>query len=284
MRPEAALALSAALAALWNSAAEARFAPPVDKPIRQIVTEERRNGAQVQQFTIERRLTFRAMPAGYVLELVTEQIGDRRQVATAMFAAGMAGLVGRTLRYQMNADGIVTGIDDQAAIWAAICDSIDRMAQGAPALRTRRKSSTRSMSATLRALPPARQRAMLTSIVASIIAGPLAEKEPGDDRTVSAPGQSPAGLAMLLAGRERVRQSPDALGQTIVETDMEGDFRPPPGTSLPPAHITLRAQQRVDRATGLIVDHQQSRVTTIEGDQNAQSISTTRMQLKPTVF
>ncbi len=284
MRLSVALALSAALASLWDCGAQARFAPPVGKAIRQIVTEERRNGAQVERFTVERRLTFLATPSGYVLELLTENIGDPGSATGAMFAAGMAGLRGKAIRYHMDHDGHVIGIDDEEAVWTAICDGIDAMAQGSSALQRRRDATVRQMSAVMRSLPPARRRAMFTSLVASIVAGPLADKEPGAERPVAAPGQSLSGVSASLTGREHVRLSPDTPGQSIIDTEIEGDVRAPGEASGPAAHVHITIQQRIDRTTGLIVDHQQTRVTTVQNGQNLRSISKTTMRLDPTVF
>ncbi|OYW27451.1 MAG: hypothetical protein B7Z51_08950, partial [Methyloversatilis sp. 12-65-5] len=95
------------IAALMQGAATARLAPVTGKPYRLIIIEERRDDRATQRFTSERRLVFHTLAAGTALDLTITTSTVPPGGSRAMFAAAMAGLKGRTVRFLLDADGQV---------------------------------------------------------------------------------------------------------------------------------------------------------------------------------
>ena len=266
------------IAALWPGAATARLTPVIGKPYRLILVEERRDDRGVQRFVSERRLVFQALATGIALDLTITSNTAPQGGPGAMFAAAMSGLKGRTIRFLLDADGQVTGIDDEDAVWSALCDAIDRAADATVTGSPARDRAARSMAAAFRSLPADRRRAMLTSMATPALAGSLASQQRERDVAISLPARSPTGATAMLPGREMVRLVGD---RTIIITTMaEGDVAAPDAASVGTAHIKVSITRMIDQSAGLMLESREERETTIGQGADARrssSVSTSRL-------
>lgn len=231
---------------LLPGAAQARFLPPENRPLRQILTEERDEPGRAQRFVSERELRFARTESGYRVTLTIIRADPSGSDAGAMFAAGIAGLKGQPIMFALDREGTVLGIEDETAVWQRFCDAIAAMATGTTPTDIRRKATLAAMAATLRAAPAAQRRSMLGSMIASIVAGPLADRRPGT-QPVTLPARAPDGAQTALPGRETVTIADGAL---VIDTEAEGAL---PGRS-DGARLTLSQRQRIDAARGLVLE------------------------------
>lgn len=256
----------------------ARLAPVVGKPYRLVLIEERRDDRGTQRFTSERRLVFHALAGGIALDLTMTSNTAQPGGPGAMFAAAMAGLKGRTIRFLLDQDGRVTGIDDEEAVWNALCAAVDRAADATVAGSPARDRTARSMAAAFRSLPADRRRAMLTSMAAPALAGRLATRQPERDAAIALPARSPAGTTAMLPGKETVRLVDDRT--IIITTTAEGDVTAPDAARPATAHIKVSIMRTIDRSAGLVLESREERETTIGSGadlRRSTSVSTTRL-------
>lgn len=266
------------IAALWPGAATARLTPVIGKPYRLILVEERRDDRGVQRFVSERRLVFQALATGIALDLTITSNTAPQGGPGAMFAAAMSGLKDRTIRFLLDADGQVTGIDDEDAVWSALCDAIDRAADATVTGSPARDRAARSMAAAFRSPPADRRRAMLTSMATPALAGSLANRQPQHHAEITLPARSPAGTTAMLSGTETVQLIDDR--RMTITTTAEGDVAAPDPAGPPTAHIRVSITRTIDRSAGLVLESREERETTIGQGADVRrstSISTSRL-------
>lgn len=274
-RADVIVALAVVALVLVPGAAQGRFLPPENRPLCQILIEERDEPARGQRFVTERELTFARTESGYRATITIIRADPGGSDAGAMFAAGMAGLKGQPIVFALDRDGAVLGIDDETAVWLRFCDAIAAMATGTTPTDLRRKATLAAMAATLRAAPAAQRRSMLGSMIASIVAGPLADRRPGT-QPVTLPARAPDGAQTTLAGRETVTLTGGALE---IDTEAEGAL---PGRG-DGARLTLSQRQRIDAARGLVLEARivrDSVIGTGEAARRTRSVSTSMISFK----
>lgn len=251
-----ALRLSPSLAAfpfaLAASTADARFLPPEGQALRQILTEERIEARGNQRYVSEREIIFTRTPDGYRAEVTIVSESHAADDAGAMFGAGLAALKGLTIRFELDRNGTIVAIADEDALWGRFCDAIEGMARGKRPLDAQRTRNVEALVAPFRTMPPARRRALLGSMITGIIAGPLADRQPGT-QAITLPARDAKGVVISLPGKESVTLGDGAL---TIESTAEGDLSAT-------AHLVVIRRQRVDAARGLILETRTQRDTII---------------------
>lgn len=243
-------------ALLWSSAATAAFRPVTDRPYRYETVETRTADGVTRRFHASRTVVFRRTDAGYdvtvTLDAVDEQAGG--DVGT-MFRAATGALLNRPLRYHLDTNGAIVHVEDADAAIALIAGAIERVSA-----QRERRGDARVLASPLRTLPPERKAAMLRSILTPLIAGPAADRTPGQ-RPVTLPSRPPLAPGTALFGVETL--SRDASGIVTIKVQASGgvDTAPPPEThgsdlAAPVAtpSATIRTIRNVNPATGLVID------------------------------
>jgi len=172
-----------------------------------------------------------------------------------MFLAATGALLHRPLRYRLDAGGAVLGIADVDTSIAPIAKAIERMTA-----HRDRNGDARILASPLRTLPPERKAAMLRSILTPLIAGPSADRTPGQ-RPVTVPSRPPLAPGTALTGIETTSRS--AAG--IVTIDVRAGGRvdataspEAPGHAIAMPARTLTATihtiRNIDPASGLLLD------------------------------
>lgn len=270
--------LALGIAALPQGVPVARLTPVTGKAYRLVLVEERRDDRGVQRFTSERRLVFHRLANGFALDLTITESTTPPGGPGTMLGAAMAGLKGRSFRFLLDAEGRVTSIDDEDAVWNALCDAVDRAANATVAGSPARDRAARSMATVFRSLPADGRRAMLTSMAAPAIAGTSNNRQPQRDTAITLPARSSTGTTAMLPGRETVELI-DGRTMTIT-TAAEGDVAAPDAAGPATAHIRVSITRRIDRVTGLVLESREERETTIGSGAELRrsiSVSTTRL-------
>lgn len=251
--------LSAA-ASMANDSAQARFLPPEGQRLRQVLIEERLEPGAPQRFTTERELIFRRTASGYAVTVTVLRADPPPGDTGAMFAIAMAQLRDQPIVLLLDQEGQVVAIENEAGVWQRLCAAIAAVAQGGATREPRRQAMLTAMIAMLERLPAARRRAILGSAVESIVAGPLADRQVGEN-AVTRPARAPGGVETMLNGRERVALSDGAL---LIDTETHGVVPGAPGSpATPAAEIALLIRQRVDAARGMVLEMRSERTTTL---------------------
>lgn len=261
-----------------GTAASAQLAVIDGRQFRQTIIEERRDGGPVQQFRTERRLTFHRSGNGFTVEIV---IGPSSQpsygAAGAMFAVAMTALEGQMIRFQLDGAGRITGIFDEDRIWAAFCEAVAGMGRAAAAGQGDRGRHIRGFAAPLLAIPPALRRQMLSSMLTPVLAG---DAGAAGDRPVTLTARGIDGETVPIAATEH--RAPAADGTIAVTVTARATL--PARAVTPEAQIAITIRQRIDPATGLMLESRESRETTIgTGAQRRRSTSLSVMMLTPMV-
>ena len=233
------------LAAIVLQASAAAFAPRVDAPLT--VTSERTEGGE-RRYMMERLVRFAREGAGWRGEVrLLRAEGDAQEASGAMFEAGFGALAGRTLVFHLDAAGKVVAVDDMAALWERFCASVAAMAAARKSLAPADRATLAArIAAPLRALPAERQRAMLGSLIGSLVADESIT--PGTE-AVRVPGSSPFGGPLTLEGTRSAAPLPDGLVRSV--TRAEADIAAPAGGEA--GHVALDRTVVIDPRTGLIV-------------------------------
>lgn len=234
-------------------AAQPGFAPPSDVAFRHVMTEQREHAGVTRRFEIERRVIFHATAAGFDADVTLVRVDQSAGQPGKMFMAGVSALKDHTIRFRLDPTGAVRSIDDEDAVWSAFCDGVEAMTAGSG----ERRRAALPFVAPLRAMPPERRRAMLASMVASLVAGPIGTL---GSRPVQIEARGPGGEKMMLEGQERRDVAKD--GVTIV-TEASGTLPLPAATTKMVANVSVAMRRRVDPATGLVVRSEEVRTTEI---------------------
>jgi hypothetical protein len=246
-------------AALLQVAAVPVFAPPLDTPLR-VVTERVETGASPRRFRMERLVRFAPEAEGYRAEVVILAIaGDTPEASGALYEAGFGSLAGRMLVFHLDRAGRVAAIEDMTGIWARICRGV---ADNAAARRNLppadRAALTQRLEMPLLALPADRQRALIGSLVAALIAEEAAE--PAGTRPVRIPGALPFGGAVTMEGQRVLSSAGDARMRSVTRASApEGDAPARAG------RVEVEMRREYDSQSGLLtqsIDTTSTRVGT----------------------
>ncbi len=260
MPPRASGALLCAMLSVAPGPAVARFLPPEGQALRQVLIEERSEPGPPQRFTTERELVFARTATGFAVTVTVLRADPDAGDSGAMFAAAMAGLRGEPIVFQLDAEGRLLAIDDEAKVWMRLRGAIAAMAADSSHPEPRRQQMLATLVTTLERLPPDQRRAILGSMIEQIVAGPLADRQPGT-RAITRPARTPGGTETVLRGHELVKP---AAGALVIETDARGRIAAATTPHVtPPAEIAVSIRQRVDAARGLVLESRTERTTTI---------------------
>ena len=241
--------------ALLANAAQAAFQPIQDRPYRYESVETRTVDGVERRFQSTRTVVFHQTERGFSA-IVTLVMVDQQNAAgvARMFATATASLLNRPLHFTLGPDGSIEGVEDADATIAHIAAAIERMAMG-----TRRPGMSSALAAPLRAMPPERKVAMLTSILSPLLAGPLTDRMPGKV-AVTLPSRPPLAPGMALSGTETVRRA--ANGEVTIETEAAGRVDATPRANNPgqfaagpvaAPSVTTHATRTFDSTSGLLV-------------------------------
>lgn len=209
-----------------------------------VVEEERTDAAATRHFTLERDVVFRAEGDGVVAEVTLVTVRSDTSGAFAdRFTRAASALKGQPVRLRLARDGSLTGIADEATLWARITDAVAAMV---PAGRF-------DAAAPLRALPAEARRETLGDMLLPAIAGEDGRATPGTTR-ITLPARPVAGVAASLTGERTVARMPDGRWRI---TEHAGSA---PGAV--PA-ITLDRHLVIDPVSGLVRERVEEQVTTL---------------------
>ncbi|MBA4047868.1 MAG: hypothetical protein C0476_04920, partial [Sphingomonas sp.] len=228
----------------------------------------------------ERELVFVRRAQGFAVTVTIVRADPDASESGAMFGAAMAGLRGQPIVFQLDAEGRLVAIDDEANVWTRLCNAIAAMASGANSAEPQRRQMLQSLVAGLEKLPSAQRRAILGSMIEQIVAGPLADRQPGT-HAITRPARAPGGIETVLSGNEVVTL---ARGALVIDTDARGTIAAATAPhATPPAEIALSIRQRVDAARGLVLESRTERATMIGAGaaaRRARSVVTHRIFIK----
>lgn len=244
-------------AAVAVSAPAAPFAPPIDRPLRILVHQERVQAGVTHRYEIERSVVFRHSEAGTIAEMTLLRVWqDGGGDSGRRFEAAAGALKGRVIRFHLSATGVVTGIDDEAALWAATLAGI--AAIGLPPGGAGGVAGiARAPAAALAALPLEQRRAALASPLTSIIAIAQSDRIAGSG-PVTIDGNPGAGRP-LTGTRATVLGADRRLHVTLHAADAD-----------PAGPVSLDRERVVDPATGLVMDARETQ--TMGSGEAAQTI------------
>ena len=225
------LAVPALLAA---SATAVSFAPPLDQPILQTRVQTRTIGAETLTFTATRRIVFRPAAEGFAAD-VTLIAAHGEGPTAAAFERGLAGLLGRPVRYWLERDGALRSVDDVDAVWTA-------WTSGLPAAP---------------AAPRERRLAIIGSPLVEIIGSPPAIGK----RPVRVPVAAVGGQGDALPGFETVATA--APNRVRAVTKAQGPMRLPPAAGGAQATTKIERSRLYDTTTGLLIEDSETAETRV---------------------
>lgn len=239
----------------WPGVALAKFAPVDGQVWRFSLADERGDVRRTQ----ERRIVFHKAAQGYTADLTIVVADTGAGDIGAMAARVVSALTGRTIRYDLNDQGMVVGVEDQDALMATLVAAFGAMGSAGKDASPERQAVAAQAAAMLGALPYDAKRLLLAALLTPAIGGALSDAQPGE-APVSLPAGSPLGQSTELKGRQIVSRGAD--GRLIVDTDVSGPAANATRASLPGAGMVdpaavpmLRIVQHreIDAATGLVL-------------------------------
>lgn len=247
--------------------ATAAIAPVQGQTYRLVTTTDRDDGTTKRHYTLTRDIVFHRTPAGLDAEVTLRAGTSNDSGAGSFYARALSRLAGTTLRFHLDNDGRVTGIDELDKAWSALATAVDAMAPASQA------SSARRMGDLLRALPPVKRQAMLASIVA-----PLTQPIPATGtHPIALTGESIDGQPHRLAGEETARRLPSGAIEVL---SAASDNAAAPTTA-------LSSRRTIDAATGLLIASEEQRTLTasgtVAGTPDRHLVITDRVTLTPLV-
>lgn len=236
------------VAQLAAAAAQPGLRPVTDHPYRITVSETRTSDGVPHRFVARRTLVFRRDGAGLVAELTLEAVEHDRDAIGLSFAALNAGLLHRTQRLHLDADGQIVAIDDQDRTFDAILGAMAGLAQQ----DAEHRALVERLAAPLRTMAPADRRGFIASDLAPVIDVNAAARINGAV-AVTLPGRPPLPREPLVGSDVTSRT---AAGLIEIETRAASGAN---ATGATPAGTILTATRRIDPKTGLVLE---SRMTT----------------------
>ncbi len=252
----------------------APFAPPIDRDLNYVTEQVQRDAKGTRTFRVHRTLRFGRDEAGLHADLRLDRVDGDALEGGARFEAGMAGLVGRIIRYRLGSDGSVVSIDDIDGHWTAFVDGLALNTQRANA-RGRRIGE--QVLAPLKSAPPPQRHAMFASMIAPAIAADIAADGARPLSVASEAGRPPFGSDAMLSGTERIDDM--GGGQLRLTRTVTGTFQSPviEGTSpTPPVRRERQTTQTIDRKSGLMRGSE-VRTTTLIGEAELLTITRTTL-------
>jgi len=227
------------------------FAPPLDAPLR-VVTERVESGASERRFRMERLVRFAREESGYRAEVAILGIaGDTPEASGALYEGGFGSLAGQPLVFHLDRAGQVVAIDGMAGIWGRICRGVaDNAAARRNLPAAQRAALTSRIEAPLLAMPADRQRALIGSLVAALVAEEAGE--PLGTKPVRIPGALPFGGAVTMEGERALSRSGDAGVRSVTSASAEAPLAAEGNAPARPGRVEIRMQRDFDPTSGLL--------------------------------
>ena len=215
----AAAALSAVLA-LPAAAQSAQsiaipFAPPADRPLVYKIEQHRPVEGVTRRFSATRDLRFERAGDGYILQATLRDIDtDASTAGGESYRAALEPMIGVTLRFRLNGEGRIVGIDDQDVAWSRVQAGVDTMLKQFAPDTPRRKAATK-IQALFASLAPEGRMALLSGEIQPLLLFAGGVVEGGEGRGLRTVAGSPLGRPVPVEGTVRV------VGQSTEALDME---------------------------------------------------------------
>ena len=198
---------------LQASVAAPIFAPPTDVPQR-IVTERTETSTEARHYRFERLVRFSREDSGYRVEMIVlGSASDAPQALGNLVERSLSALAGRAIVLHLDDKGRAVAVDAMAPLWERVCQRVADAAAPRPGALPEQTALAAKLAASLRALPPERQRALLATLVTAAVA-----TEPLDSigtvTPVRLPGVSPFGAPVTLEGTRRTVLAENGLLRT----------------------------------------------------------------------
>jgi hypothetical protein len=271
-----------AAAMLQLSIAAPVFAPPVDAPLR-VVTERIETSPDARHYRFERLVRFAPENKGYRAEVaVLGSTSEAPHTLSNLVERGLAGLADRTIVLHLDDKGEIVVIDDMPALWDRVCRGVADAAAIRPGLPANEGAALAGkLAASLRALPPERQRSLLATLVTALVATePL---DPiGTTMPVKLPGASPFGVPVMLEGSRRTTAAES--GRLRTTTIASATMALPAGKDTPASSgtVSLERIRTFDPRTGIIASGLDT-TRNVRGDGAAAraTLLVTRLRVEP---
>ncbi|WP_088183099.1 hypothetical protein [Sphingobium sp. Z007] len=214
------------------------FAPPTDRALVYRIEQHRPVEGTTRQFSATRDLRFERAGDGYILQATLRDIDSDAPAAGAEpYRAALTPLVGVVLRFQLDGQGRIVGLDDIDAVWGKVQAGIDAMlAQFAP--DTPRHKAAANVKALFASLSPDGRLALLAGEVQPLFLFASSSVEGGEGRGLRTVAGSPLGRPVPVEGTLRV------VGQPADALDLE--------EKLAGEGVQVGIQYRLSRTSGLV--------------------------------
>jgi hypothetical protein len=263
---------------LQASIAAPAFAPPTDVPLR-IITERTETSPDARQYRLERLVRFAREGSGYRAEAVMlGSTSEAPQKLGNLVERGLSALSGRKIVLHLDGNGRVVAVDDMAALWEQVCQRVADAAvtrQSVPPADA--TTLAEKLGASLRALPPERQRALLATLVtAAITTEPI---DPvGTTTPVQLPGASPFGTPLALAGSRSTHAAENALIRTTTTASANVAIPARDGAPATSGSVSLERVRTFDPRTGMIASGLETTRNTIASGR--ETLLVTRLRIE----
>lgn len=220
------------------------FAPPTDRALVYRIEQHRPVEGATRRFSAIRDLKFERADQGYILQATLRAIDSDAPAAGAEpYRAALTPLIGVVLRFRLDGQGRIVGLDNVDAAWAAVQAGIDAMlATFAP--DTPRHKAAANVQALFASLSPDGRLALLAGEVQPIFLFAGSTVEGGEGRGLRTVAGSPLGRPVPVEGTLRV------VGQPADALDLE--------EKLAGEGVQVGIRYRLSRASGLVETQQRS--------------------------
>ncbi len=183
------------------------FAPPLGRELVYQIDQHRPVAGRDSRFSARRALRFERAADGYSLQAVLRSVdSDASGAAAESFRAALTPLVGVEMRFRLDDDGKIVGLDDIDRVWASIEQGLDRM-MAEPATDPPRHRAASAVKALFAGLSAEGRLALLAGEYQPLLlfAGDVVEDDAGG-RGVRTVAGSPLGRPVPVEGLLRMRE------------------------------------------------------------------------------
>ncbi|MEC3910438.1 hypothetical protein U5A82_08075 [Sphingobium sp. CR2-8] len=220
------------------------FAPPVDRPLVYRIEQHRPVEGATRRFSATRDLRFEKAGDGYSLAATLRDIdSDAPPAGSEPYRAALGPMVGLTLRFRLNGQGRIIGLDDQDAAWGVVQAGVDAMlATFAP--DTPRHKAAAKVQALFASLSPEGRLALLAGEIQPLFLFAGSGVEGGEGRGLRTVAGSPLGRPVPVEGTLRV------VGQSTQGVDL--------AEKLAGEGVQVGIDYHLSRITGLVETQRRS--------------------------
>ena len=220
------------------------FAPPTDRALVYRIEQHRPVEGTTRRFSATRDLIFKRADEGYILQAVLRDIDTNAPpVGAEPYRAALTPLVGVVLRFRLDGQGRIMGLDGIDAVWGRVQAGIDAMlTKFAP--DTPRHKAAANVKALFASLSPDGRLALLAGEVQPLFLFAGSNVEGGEGRGLRTVAGSPLGRPVPVEGTLRV------VGQPADALDLE--------EKLAGEGVQVDIQYHLSRTSGLVETQQRS--------------------------